>query len=62
MDWKEIGAKIKAAREKKNLTQAQLAEKIGVSNVFISQLESGAKRASADNLAKLARTLNIKFF
>ena len=62
MDWKEIGIKIKAEREKKNLTQAQLAEKIGVSNVFISQLESGAKRASADNLAKLSKTLNIKFF
>jgi len=39
-----------------------LAEKIGVSNVFISQLESGSKKASADNLAKLSRVLNVKFF
>lgn len=62
MDWKEIGLKIKTAREKKKLTQVQLAEKIGVSNVFISQLESGAKRASADNLAKLSKILNVKFF
>ena len=62
MDWKEIGLKIKETRNKKNLTQAQLAQKVGVSNVFISQLESGSKKASADNLAKLSKALGIKFF
>ncbi|MDD4391104.1 MAG: helix-turn-helix transcriptional regulator [Eubacteriales bacterium] len=62
MDWNEIGRKIKTAREKKKLTQMQLAEKVGVTNVFISQIESGQKKASADNLAKISKALNIKFF
>lgn len=62
MDWKEVGIKIKTAREKKKLTQVQLAKKMDVSGAFICQLEAGTKRASADNLAKLSKLLNIKFF
>ena len=62
MDWKEIGGKIKDARTKKGLSQAQVAEKINVSTAFICQLETGTKKASADNLAKLSKTLGIKFF
>lgn len=38
---KEIGFRVKQARENANLTQEKLAEKAGVSTSFISRLENG---------------------
>lgn len=38
------GAQLELAREFKGWTQAQLAREIGVSHVFVSQLEAGKKR------------------
>ena len=43
MDNREIGARIRLARRDARLTQEKLAEKIGVSTVFVSQLESGSR-------------------
>ena len=41
MDHYVTGAAIKALREKKKLTQAQLAETLGVSDKAISKWETG---------------------
>ena len=43
MDNREIGTRIRLARRDAGLTQEKLAEKIGVSTVFVSQLESGSR-------------------
>ena len=42
MDWtgKNIGKLLKEARENKNLTQEQLAERIGKKRSYISRIES----------------------
>lgn len=41
------------------LTQEKLAEKIGVSTVFVSQLESGSRAPGLETLVKLSQTLHV---
>lgn len=43
-DWKHLADTIEAARETRNLTQVALAEKAGVSESTIQNLESGRER------------------
>lgn len=39
-----IGENVKKYREKANLTQAELAEKIGIGTASVSRIERGEKR------------------
>ena len=55
MDNREIGTRIRLARRDAGLTQEKLAEKIGVSTVFVSQLESGSRAPGLETLVKLSR-------
>lgn len=53
-----MGNKLKEFREKKGLTQNELAEKSNVSRVTISQLEQGIeKNTTTKTLLKLAAAL-----
>lgn len=53
-----MGYRIKEAREKKKMTQEELAEKSGISRATISALENGTMRAtSTKTLLKLAEAL-----
>lgn len=54
-----FGKKIKEAREDLNLTQFQLAEKIGISQNFLGDIERGLKLPSIETLLKLSNTLKI---
>ena len=51
---KVIGKRIKTLRKQRNMTQADLAEKAGLSNVYISNIETGFKGVSLDALTKIA--------
>lgn len=53
------GARIRRAREDKGLKQGELAKKIGVSNVTISNWESDTHHLRAENAAKLAEALGV---
>ena len=53
------GATIKALREKRNLTQAQLAEKIGVSSKTVSKWETAKGLPDITLLQPLAEALGI---
>ena len=46
-------------RELAVLTQAELAEKVGVSATTISHWETGSKRPRASNIRKLAEVLEV---
>ena len=48
---------ISAARRAKKITQAQLAEKMGVDQALVSRWESGKVSPNKDNLAKLKEIL-----
>lgn len=51
---------LRAAREDKLLTQAELAERAGVHEVTISRLESGAAAARFSTIRKLAASLGVE--
>lgn len=48
-----------AAREMRELTQAQLAEKAGLPAAAISHFETGGRKPSFENLVKLAEALAV---
>ncbi len=54
-----VGERIKAAREKANLTQAQLAEKCGVATITIQQYERDKREPDIDRLLNLSKQLNV---
>lgn len=54
-----IGKIIKEYRKKNNLTQFQLAERIEVSEFYISALETGARNPGRKALVKLATEMNV---
>ena len=59
MDQDELGSRLKAAREAKNLTLRTLASAIGVSSSLLSQFENGRTKPSVDPLYALVRQLDI---
>lgn len=56
---KTLGRKIKEARNTLGLTQAELAEKIGVSQNFLGDIERGIKLPGLPKLILLCNTLKI---
>ena len=53
-------ANIRRIRMSKNLSQAQLAEKIGISDSFMSLIETGKKWGSFQTLADIATALEVE--
>ena len=51
---------LKKARERRKLTQAALAKKVGVHQVTIARLETGERRPSMDLLQRLTKALKVK--
>ena len=56
---KTFGSRIQELRKKNNLTQSELAEKIGLSTNFIGMVERGERNTSVDKIFKLAKAFNI---
>jgi DNA-binding XRE family transcriptional regulator len=46
-------------RDYRGMTQEQLAQAAGVRRAYITQLESGKRRGSAEVLARIARALGV---
>lgn len=63
MEYKElfnlIGLNVKVERTIKQLTQAQLAEKIDVHEKYIGKIETGKQNVTIKTLNKIACALNI---
>lgn len=57
---KMFGKRVKELREKRGLTQAQLAEKIGVEPVSISSIEVGRYGSHFKTIEKLMKALKVK--
>jgi transcriptional regulator with XRE-family HTH domain len=55
-----FGKKIKEKRLQQNLTQEQLAERVGISPKSLSQIELGNNFISAENLEQICNALNIQ--
>ena len=58
-DKKFIGQKIKQQRKRLELTQFELAEKVGIHEKQLSRIEAGLHYPSLENFIKILRILNI---
>lgn len=56
-DMQKVGERIAALRRKENMTQAELAEKLGISYQAVSSWERGATMPDIGKLVELARIL-----
>ena len=54
-----IGTNIAKYREAAGLTQAALAEIIGISTAFVSRVERGQKKMKVETLYATAKALNV---
>lgn len=59
IDYSIIGARIRLSRIKNHLSQEQLAEKVNLSNVYISYIERGERIPSLDIIIRLANSLGV---
>lgn len=55
-----LGEAVRAKRKKAGFSQETLAEKAGLSTVFISRVERGKESPSVDSLFKIAHALGTK--
>ncbi len=55
----DLGAYLREQRESAQLSLRQLAEVAGVSNPYLSQIERGLKRPSAEILQQIAKGLEV---
>lgn len=59
MDLTLLGNRIRAAREKKGITQEELADRINISPSHISVIERGVKTARIDTVVRIANELDV---
>ncbi|WP_422446618.1 helix-turn-helix domain-containing protein [Thermoanaerobacterium sp. DL9XJH110] len=55
----DIGERIKQIRISKNMQSNELANKVGISNVYLSYIEHGVKTPTIDTLRKICDALGI---
>src|ERR1700740_2456680 len=55
----DIGSFIRSQREAAQVSVRQLAEKAGVSNPYLSQIERGLRKPSAEVLNQIAKALRV---
>lgn len=57
--YQGFGAMVRAGRQKQGLTQGQLATSIGVSNVWVCEVEKGVARVTLGDAVNLSSILNL---
>lgn len=55
-----IGRRLKRIRQRKKLTQENLAEKVGISPKYISSIERGQENPTLDTLIKIVHALEVE--
>lgn len=59
MDYKRLGERIREERLRLNLTQAQLAEDIDISDTYMGAIERGERSLTLDTLVRLVNRLGV---
>lgn len=57
LNYKQIGQRIRVIRKVQKLTQAEVAERTGLSVPYISHIENGVKQASLQAVVNIAEAL-----
>lgn len=60
MALERIGMRIKVLREKRGLSQEELATRAGISRGYLARLETGRHEPTLTTLEKLAKALRVK--
>lgn len=55
-----LGENVRKIREEKNMPQIELAQKVGVTQAMICQIEKGIKTPSFPVMVEIARALNCR--
>ncbi len=56
----QFGKRLKALREKNNMTQEKLEGETGIDRSYISGVERGKRNISIVNIEKIAKAFNIE--
>lgn len=59
MDYKILGKRIREERKRLNLTQAELAEAIDISDTYMGAIERGERSLTLDTLVRLVNRLGV---
>lgn len=59
LDYVKIGERIKVARTRKNLKQAELAFRIGMTTSHVSHIETGQTKLALPTIVKIANALSV---
>jgi len=55
-----VGARIRDERERRNLSQEMLADRVGLTRTSITNIEKGRQKVLLHTLLEIARVLNLK--
>ena len=55
----QLGKRIRALREERNISQEELADRADIHRNYISQIEGGKRNVSFYNVVKIARALKV---
>ena len=58
--YKKLGKKIFSLRKLTKLSREKFAEKAGISDYYLGEIERGEKKASIDILFKICKLLNLE--
>ena len=58
---KEFGRFIREARERKNMIQAEVAQKVGISRGYYALIETGGREIYFSTAMKLCEALDVDF-
>ena len=61
ISYKVIGRHIKAARQRLDLSQTEVAERAGISQAYYGKLERGVIKPNIDRLGDLCQVLSMPF-
>jgi transcriptional regulator with XRE-family HTH domain len=59
MDYMRLGQRVREERLKLNLTQAQLAEAVDISDTYVGQIERGERSLTLDTLVRVVNRLGV---
>jgi transcriptional regulator with XRE-family HTH domain len=57
---KDVGARLRTLRKERGMTQAELAERVGIQQSDLSRMEKGEYRVSINNLFKLLKVFGLQ--
>ena len=57
---KAFGARLRKLRKAQGMSQEKLGELAGLHRTYIGAIERGEESVSVDNVAKIAKALNVK--